>query len=489
MPVETPEDLDEVALLRKKVETARRLVQLQETYGLLFYKPHPQQDAFHRAGGQFKRRMVRSGNRWGKTTCGMAEDVAWLLGERPWYDENDPARYAGIPNRPVKGLVLAADWDKVHELFTSDEPANPGKLWKFLPPNMVKNRRKNSSGVIVEVVLSNGSIIRFDTVKSFKQDPGGSESSDWDFIHVDEPCPEDMWKAHSRGLIDRHGCAWFTLTPLSEFWINDMFFPRDVNPTSAQAKHWSLNGTTYDNPYLSKASIREFEESLTPEERECRIHGIPLELSGLVYKEFSYDKHVLKNIPAGWDDYNQPPASYSIYWALDPHPQTPHAALFCAVSPQGQVFVYDELWMTGDIDTLAQNINAKLQGKFVVLHKCDPWAWNRDPITETNLAHELMSRGVFVEPASKAKAHGILRVREYLKRPGAFYVVPTLRRFLFEINRYCYDKENKPIDKDDHMMENLYRILINNPSFVDQTRDGGPPIQEETYAFADLRSL
>jgi len=33
----------------------------------------------------------------------------------------------------------------------------------------------------------------------------GSESSDFDFVHVDEPCPEPMYKAAARGLIDRNG--------------------------------------------------------------------------------------------------------------------------------------------------------------------------------------------------------------------------------------------------------------------------------------------
>jgi hypothetical protein len=38
----------------------------------------------------------------------------------------------------------------------------------------------------------------------------GSESSDWDFLHIDEPCPRDMYVANARGLIDRGGSDWFT---------------------------------------------------------------------------------------------------------------------------------------------------------------------------------------------------------------------------------------------------------------------------------------
>ena len=53
--------------------------------------------------------------------------------------------------------------------------------------------------------------------------PMGLESSQWDWIHVDEPIPEAMWNAVSRGLMDTGGSAWFTCTPIAEQWINLKF--------------------------------------------------------------------------------------------------------------------------------------------------------------------------------------------------------------------------------------------------------------------------
>ena len=55
--------------------------------------------------------------------------------------------------------------------------------------------------------------------------PMGLESSQWDWIHVDEPIPEGMWNAVSRGLMDTGGSAWFTCTPIAEQWINEFFLP------------------------------------------------------------------------------------------------------------------------------------------------------------------------------------------------------------------------------------------------------------------------
>jgi len=476
---------EELRMLKvRELQLERRRLQLAKENGLVFYNPHPGQDAFHRAGGR-KYRMVRCGNRYGKSTMGAAEDVAWLKGERVWIPKSDPARYIGIPQRPVKGLVITTDWDKVDEIWTSQRGDSPGKIWKFLNINEVKSTKRNHSGAIEQIELVNGSQLRFDTVESFKKNPMGSESSDWDFIHIDEPCPEAMFKANARGLMDRGGSAWFTMTPLSEFWINDLFFPRQGQPSIFSSdKIWAAQGSTEENPYLTAEAIQDFVKLLNPEEVECRLNGIPLELSGLVYKNFSYKKHVLQELPKGWKDYNTPPTNYITYAALDPHPQTPHAVLFVAVAPTGQRFIYDELFVKAAPQDLVTLILHKLKNRFHVSVKCDPWVWQDDPITGSSLAELYFQLGLYVEKASKSKTHGILKMQGEFQKDDIF-VSPNLTRFLYEINRYCYDKENKPIDKDDHLMECMYRIFINDPIWFDPD-SSSMPISAESITKTEL---
>lgn len=472
----------------KELELEKKRIELVKSNGLAFYKPHPGQDAFHRAGSRIHR-MVRCGNRYGKSTMGCAEDLAWLLGERTWYPKTDAARRLGIPQRPVKGLVITTDWDKVDEIWTSQK-GEGGKLWKFAPNGFIIGTKRNHSGAIETVECANGSTLRFDTVESFKKNPQGSESSDTDFAHIDEPCDEDHYKAVARGLVDRGGADWFTLTPLKEFWINDMFFPQPgLPPRFKPAQLWAAQGRTHDNPYLSAANIENFMALLTPDEVECRINGLPLELSGLVYKTYSHAKHVLKDIPKGWADYQTPPRNYILYAAIDPHPQTPHAVLFVAVNPLGQRFIYDELWVKCSAEDLSYLVQKKLEGYMHAPVKCDPIAWINDPITETSLAEEFGKHGLWVEKASKGKTHGILKMVGEFNKPDLF-VAPNLQRFHFEINRYCYDKENKPIDKDDHMMENMYRLFINDPVWFDADKDSGLPIGDmEFVGNRNLRDL
>ena len=462
------DELDLVLNLRKQVETQAALNAAVRHDGLRFYSPHPKQQLFH-AASDYVYRALFAGNRFGKSQCGCAEDCSWLRGERPWVAEGDPLRTLGIPQHPVKGLVITTDWDKVDEIWTTQRGEKPGKIWKYLPSDFIAGSRRNHSGAIDVVECTNGSLLRFDTVKSFMANPQGSESSDWDFIHIDEPCPELMFKAAARGLMDRRGKAWFTLTALTEPWIRDKFLDGD------KATHWSLYGSTYDNPYLSAAAIADFESMLTEDEKQCRLHGIPLFLTGLIYKEFRQDIHVLKDPPRGWQSWLEPPLDWTIYYNIDPHPQTPHAVLFLAVSPFGQRFYYTDLFQHCTVSVLCSAIHEIVGSRTVAGVRIDPLAYIEDPITGGTMANEFHRCGVPCEKATKDLSGGILKVKQSLTcKPQAMWFASQARRTLWEIGRYRWDDKgtNKPIDKDDHMMENLYRMELNEPRWVDMNDRG-----------------
>lgn len=490
MPTEVDEQKDDPikrALLARRLRLLTEKRDLARANGLLYYQPYGKQDNFHAAGSN-KWRLWEAGNRSGKSTAGIAEDCAYLVGRREWYERpfdvrssdgtvlrhhagyaGHPFATAGIPQRSVKLLVITTDWDKVDEIFTS-ERGEQGKLWRMLPRGMVKSKRRNHSGAIDMVELTNGSVLRFDTVKSWLSNPAGSESSDWDAIHVDEPCPQKMWTAASRGLIDRGGGAWFTLTPLDQPWIHSMFFParnRDDH-LALNGEKWGQRSSTDENLYLNKEGVEAFKAGLTREEVQCRIHGLPLSLTGLVYKEFDFDRHVLNKFPTGWTSYFNPPANWTIYVQIDPHLQLPQAVLFLAVGPHDQCVLFDEIWEECLVGDLAHRINARLQGRFCTWVGIDPYAYNPDVITGRTMADDMQLNGLYLSKASKDKQRGIMTVRQWLNTPSKLSINPRLTRTIFEFENYVYDKENKPADKDDHMMENLYRLTLTEPRFVDQ---------------------
>jgi hypothetical protein len=217
-----------------------------------------------------------------------------------------------------------------------------------------------------------------------------------------------MWKANSRGLVDRGGHAWFTLTPVRQMWIFDMFFPKGFNPKKLPEQfqalnRWAIRGSMYDNPYISEEGIKEFEADLKPWEKKCRIDGLPLEFAGLIYSEFDTERHVLQKVPEGWTAYNSPPPTWPIYVAIDPHPQTPHAVLFATVSPLGQVFFYDEIFLQCQIDELCGMINDRLIGRHCVFTLCDPSAWINNPVTGRTVADEFLRHRVLVDARKNSR--------------------------------------------------------------------------------------
>lgn len=508
--LELPDDrtADAVELLARQNEIDRALLRMQKECGIAFYRPHYYQHLFHSSAA--RRRGLFAGNRFGKSQANASETVAWMLGERPWYkttfdilrtvgaatgrttqlferfqgSPSHPLVRQGIPSFPTKQLIVTTNWDKVHKIWTSQEADRPGKLWQFLPKGFVKKTVRNHEGVIDEVYGTNGSYLNFMSVDAFKRNQQIAESSDWDRVALDEPAPELLWKGTARGLVDRRGQGDFTLTSLEEMWIYD-YFSSEENKDKVSRDSW--RATMYDNPFLSDEAIAEFVSDLTEDEKSCRILGLPLELSGLVYKEFRRDTHVLRDLPKGWTDWHLPPKTNLLYARVDPHPQTPHAVLFASVGPSQVPVMCHEIWRACDADTLADEIQGYVRstGCFLAGIKVDPLAWIPDSVTRvSSIALSFSRKGLFATRASKDMTNGILQTRAALKQNRVFFA-PTLKRTLWEIARYHYDKENKPIDRDDHMMENLRRFCIDSPlPFFDPDRASGDPIPDDDFSHA-----
>ena len=468
-----------VLLKQRELELLRSKLALIKDHGLDYYRPHEKQHQFHQSSA--KRRGFFAGNRTGKSECDAAETVAWFIGERSWYKhrfpifgvrdgvrtiisyheghENHPLVRQGIPQHATKQLVVTTDWKKVDEVWTSALGDPPGKIWKFMPANLKVETRRNHEGIIDRIYNpTTQAVIRFTNEQAFIKNPQSGESTDYDRVAIDEPISNEMWTAHARGLIDRDGQGDFTLTSLRERWIYDYFNPDDA--ADARDDRFSLRATMHDNPFLSAVAKQRYIDELTEDEIECRVNGLPLELSGLVYKEFKREQHVLTQLPAGWTSWTSPPLDHTIYVSIDVHSQTPQAAMFVAVGPTGRPIVYDEIWRACNADELAAEVLLRIAGRTIGFCKCDPRAWDEDPVYHVSMAQRFFANGLFVEKSSKALTFGISNMKSVFKR-DAVHFAPTVKRTLWELARWHYDKENKPIDRDDHFMECMYRIFIN----------------------------
>lgn len=493
------------ALLEKK----RRM---EKECALMLFEPHPGQLRFFNAG-YFQFRYARTGNRWGKSECGSGEDVSHALGYRPWIppgvtfrtlgmteDPNFdcpkeywdvPLRTLGISPNPTTGMIVCVTWKKSREIFTEEEAGALGKLWKYIPKKDYIDHSRNHSGFIDRIVvrhISGGrSVIRLDTVEGFKNNALSQESSSFDWVHIDEPIPEPMWKAIVRGLVDRKGKAWFTCTPLSEPWIDQAFVPELEDQSKENlgvisdlsTSRWMTTGTMDDNPYNTEEAIRLASTWWTDDEKEARRKGIPIAYAGIIYKEFNWNTHVRKEPPVGWESWDKPPANHCIYIATDYHFRKNNATLFIAVPPDGPAIVFAELWKQMLIDEEVAEIRRILAGRPYQPIIMDPLASTPNKVTDLTAMDEYRMRGLAVLPATKDPVNGIRAVKALFKARGkdgktpCIIVSSALSRFLSEVSRgFIWDgEENKPVKKDDDMMECLYRLVLQGLIYVEPALD------------------
>lgn len=386
----------------------------------------------------------------GKTTSLIAATVALLRGEYPW----DHKRTRFRP--PVRARLVGED--QGHHLREILVP----KLREAIPPEWIVSCRKNNQGLdtywTIRAVDGSESTLE---LMSYEQDTDIFEGWSGHFVGADEPMPRDKYIALKRGLVDLDGLFMMTFTPLKEPWIYDELV------TNPDKRIRFINAEITDNPFLDPKAIAEFSRSLTEEERTSRLKGGWLFLQGLVYKEFNKQTHVVPKRPI--------PPDYSCYVAIDTHPRTEQAVLFAAVDDKDRIFIVDERFSFGTPQEVADWIidfhrNTHPIDGLAIIDPSSQGDQNRGDTTYDLIERRLAQFGICLETGSKDLSGGILKVRDALcSRNGlpSLFVYENCTRTIFEFGRYIWDDwkddrrtdKQKPRDKDDHMMENVRRLI------------------------------
>lgn len=258
----------------------------------------------------------------GKSTSGIIEDISFTLGFRPDGSKD------GLPHGPTKGLIVVNDRAKIE---TTIMP----KILEFCPRSWITRIKNGTDGLPSVLTFKNGSKI---WLASYAQDVKSQEGADWDWVHFDEPPPRAIWIAIRRGLLDRKGRAWFTMTPLNCAWIHKELYLR-ADGIRISVHSLSLR----DNPYISRAEKESFIADLHPDEIAARVDGKFSHLEGAIFKEFRRDIHVVHA--------HKPPDGAPIFMVMDPHDRRPSYLIWCYVDRRDRLVVFDE-WPNEDFSTM-----------------------------------------------------------------------------------------------------------------------------------------
>jgi len=188
----------------------------------------------------------------------------------------------------------------------------------------------------------------------------------------------------------------------------------------------------------------------------------------LVLPQFKRKTHIVEwfEIPLRW----------LVDIAIDVHPRERQAVLFVATDPKNDRYICDEIWDYGDGTWVAEQLIRKINKHDYRVNRIviDPLSKgdSNNPETTYEKIYNILARyGYHLEVASKDKDAGILEIKNHLMGPNkkpSMFLFDSCVRTLYEIEGWMWDKEtNKAAKKDDHMMENLYRICLLNTIFDD----------------------
>ncbi len=429
------------------------IVRKYEDEKILFYVPHKKQKKFIESGARTK--AFIGGNRSGKTTAGAIDVILDCIGEHPSQKRGDRKQ------PPVYWRVVCVDF-----MYGIEKIILP-KIKQWVPKRYLIGGSWDKSWLEKSKTLTfaNGSKIEF---MSANQEREKFQGTSRDGLWIDEEIGRDIFKECQMRLVDSGGRSVLTLTPINGMsWVYDDIYLKSGEDPQIEV----VTASIYENPHINPAEIELIAGTLSDDERKIRFYGEFVALQGLVYKEYT-DRPPLVIEPVPLDP------QWTRYIGIDPHLRTPTAVLFCAVSPEGDVFVYDELFMDGLICDIASAVNLKLDGIESYIAVIDPASKQPNPVSGTSIRDEFARFGIVAKDAKKDVAVGINRVSRYLRLDPVYnkpklFIFSNCRKLRSEFMHYIWDTESNlsadrqsPRKKDDHLLDCLRYILMEEPVFV-----------------------
>lgn len=235
-----------------------------------------------------------------------------------------------------------------------------------------------------------------------------------------------------------------------------------------------IPATLFDNPYLSEDGTYEANLLSLPEaERKKLLEGSWDIQEGAAFPEFSIDKHVVEafDIPRHWRRFRAGDWGYSSYSGV----------LWFAVAPSGELFVYNELYVSQmTADKLAREINQIERGQKVSYGVLDSSVWRATGDGGPSIADQMITRGCRWRKADRSAGSRVAGKQEIHRRlqndpeSGAptLYIFDHCRHLIGQLPNLPLDKKN-PEDVDtkseDHLYDALRYGLMSRPTPFDET--------------------
>jgi len=402
-------------------------------------------------------------NQIGKTTILVIVAYSVMFGKYLWSGQKLHFTHA----KPRKLRLIGQDWNKHIKSVLVPE------LKKWWPKNrgsFSDVSKKDGQGIetFIEDPITKSTL----EIMSNKQESELHEGWRGDFIGYDEPPKRAIRVANSRGLMRRKGRELFCMTLLKEAWISRDVIKCTDEKGRPDSRVFNVHGEIYSNlGYgLDEEGIDDFKSKLSDDEIQARIHGVPSYMAGLVYPQFKRRVHLKPRDPMGV------PLDWMVDIGIDVHPREKQAILFLATDRWNRKWGIQEIWEHGNAEWIAEQIVRTVRRysyrvNRVIIDPLSKGDKNEINTSFDRIARVLMRHDMVLETAGKDKSSGIIQVKKYLKGPNdepSLFFYDDLVNTIREVEGYMWDEDTqKPRDKDDHFMENLYRLILLDTKYVE----------------------
>lgn len=404
---------------------------------LAYQTNSPTHKAFHQSNKIG--RILRGGNRSGKSVAGVVESIWRATGKHPYYPTHDV---------PTRGRIVTVDRDNgIKQIILP-------LLKQWVPPSELKKGSWEDSYSNSDKLFTfrNGSTIE---LKTHQQEVEAFAGVPLHWIWFDEECPQAIFNECRLRLIDYNGVWTMTMTPVAgQDWIFDRF----IITKNKNVDMFEVD--IADNPHLPQAALDSLNEDLSDDEKAVRQKGTFVPKGGLILREFEYSRHIIKprrEIPKKW----------TVYVSVDHGFNNPTAVLWHAVSNKMEVVTFKEhyqrRWIIKDHAERIKEINAEW-GIDPTLYVCDPSMAQRTAETGTSALQLYRENGIPLIQAKRDVDGRINKMNEYLKY-DMWHITEDCPNTIKEMRGYAFkayhsakiaDRSNvreEPNKKNDHAMD------------------------------------
>lgn len=330
---------------------------------------------------------------------------------------------------------------------------------------------------IVTMVLPNDRgrcVINF---KNCEQSSSTFEMNSINGVWVDERLPWEYYERLIPRTIDRRGWILYSDIPEQDWHWFDLF----------NAKPEALVLCTIFSMYDNAANLPEGEITLamgrlSKEAVDLRIWGKFRRLTGVVYKEFDRDVHVVPTFPIPSDGPYPSVTNWPRWRMLDYGGSAPTACLWVAIAPNECKYVYREYHQTfGNIRSHAvavkqASIDVAGRTEIYIDSFLDPHAWDTSPANELSIAQQYTLEGLDFSPWPYVNVMGEKAMVEIVKRSlevGQTKVMSHCIEHIREYGAWKYkvDKDGNPLaadayeNKNNHTLDGYKGFLATRPCF------------------------